>query len=538
MAIGLTWPTAAHLGERVPGAGRTDLWNSLWGLWFVPHELTAGRLPWRTGLLGWPDGGVLVVADPLNALLAAPVVVTLGPAVAYTLLVLGHVVFSAMAAHALARAVFRSEPAGWIAGVAYGCAPVLVSAIHNGTSESLCGGWLALSCLLTLQAAREGGARRQALAGLGLMLAGLGNWYSGLCAWMFWGATLVVGVGAEGWRARGRRLALTAALGVALTAPVAGLMKAGSTQPDNLVGIKHTRELMSVRRTVGVADPRGWWMVGDWRSPDFRKVSRYGEEFIHCHYLGWSLLALSALGAALGRGRGEGRGALLLAGAAGFVLAMGPVVAVDGQPLILRGRLAVPLPYFLVEQLPPFSSLSLLYRLSMMPSLALAVLAGGAVVGRPRLAPLAALLILLDLRLAAPTRGLPDTESAVVPEPIVWLADAPEGAVMNFPVVGGRGYLYEQTVHHKPLAAGLNFPNNRPARAVWGAMLDAADAGLEGEAFQQAVERVARREGIRYLVVHIDPMARPDMHDAAVVAVKRWMPAAQEAPGIRVHQLW
>ena len=72
LALGLTWPVAAAPFTRVPGAGRTDLWDSLWGLWFVAHSVAAGELPWRTTLMGWPDGGVLVVADPVNSLLVLP----------------------------------------------------------------------------------------------------------------------------------------------------------------------------------------------------------------------------------------------------------------------------------------------------------------------------------------------------------------------------------------------------------------------------------------------------------------------------------
>ncbi len=44
--------------------------------------------------------------------------------------------------------------------------------------------------------------------------------------------------------------------------------------------------------------------------------------------------------------------------------------------------------------------------------------------------------------------------------------------------------------------------------------------------------------GIRYVVVHIDPMARPDMHDEAVRELSDVFPAASEADGVRVHQLW
>jgi hypothetical protein len=118
----------------------------------------------------------------------------------------------------------------------------------------------------------------------------------------------------------------------------------------------------------------------------------------------------------------------------------------------------------------------------------------------------------------------------------VALAGEPDGAVMNFPVVGGRAYLYEQTVHHKVLTGGLNFPNNNASRRVWKealANVDAAPAALAA-----AVTRAARAEGVRYLVVHQDPMARPDMHDTAVRALADAFAPIAEGDGMRVYRFW
>ena len=534
LAVGLTWPAALHPSSLVPGAGRTDLWNSIWSLWFVADALAEGELPWRTALLGHPDGGVLWPADPLNALLALPVTLTLGPSVAYTLLVLAHLVFAGLAAQALADRLFESRTAGWIAGPTFLAAPILVSGVHNGTSEAFAGGWLALSVLLALDAA-EG--RRVLLAGVALGLAGIASWYLGLVAWLFWAALLLCGRRGIPRREGSLRLFAVAGLALTLTLPVAWLARQGSTHADNLVGIKSPRELSSVRRSIGPADPRGWFVPGDFRSPDFRVLSRYGEEFVHCHYLGWSLI-LGAGAVLVLRRRREDKRFLVLGGAAAGVLAMGPVVAMDGTALILDGRLGVPLPWFLVEGAPGLDALSLLYRLAAGPALAVSVLAGGLAASFPRRGLLLLPLALVELRFAAPTAGLPDHESAELAEPIAWLREAPDGAVMNFPVVGGRAYLYEQTAHRKPLAGSLNFPNNRASMKVWGAMLSSLEARESDEAFAERVATVARREGIRYVVVHVDPMARPDMHDEAVRVLKRAVPAASEAPGLRVHQLW
>ncbi|MCK6519964.1 hypothetical protein L6R49_00865 [Myxococcota bacterium] len=539
VAILSTWPTAARLGDAVPGGARTDVWDSLWSLWFVQRALGRGELPWRVDLLGWPDGGVLFVADPVNALIAAPLIAAFGLSVGYSALILGHGVFAGLAAHALGRRIFGAEAAAYVTGVAWALAPVQRAAVENGASEAIAGGWLPLAALTALVAAEEGGARRVGLAGLALFFAAAASWYSGLAAWMVWAGLLLLGRPGVSWRTTAGRLVGVAAVAAALTAPLAYVTRLGVSHKDNLVGIKDVRELLTVRRTVGPADPRGWFIPGDFRSPDFRELSRYAEGFIHCHYLGWSLLIASAIGLHEARRRGErGLGLWALVGLGGAILAMGPVVVMDGQPWILDRRLAVPLPYFLLEGAPGFSGLSLLYRLGMLPALALAVLAGAAVVGRPRLAPGLAALVAVELLWLSPMRGLPTMTSTAVEAPVHWLAEAPDGAVMNFPVVGGRGYLFEQTVHGKPVAASLNFPNNEASRRVWSAAIKAAAEQQTPEQVRRRVAEAARRQKIRYLVVHKDADARPDMHDDAVRAISESFPAAAEGPTVQVYALW
>lgn len=191
------------------------------------------------------------------------------------------------------------------------------------------------------------------------------------------------------------------------------------------------------------------------------------------------------------------------------------------------------LPWLAIEPLPGVSSLSLLYRLAMAPSLALALLAAHA---SQRFAPLLALAVVLELRVVAPAASLPEMTD-VAPDPaLMWLADAGDGAVLNFPVVGGRAYLFEQTVHGKPLAATLNFPNNTAGVAVWDAILETGEASPEARLEQ--VRRVARARGIRYVVVHDDPDARPDHHDVAVQLLSEVLEPAAKSDRIEVLALW
>ena len=72
MAVLLTWPAAMYLGQAVPGAQRTDTWNSLWSLHHWATTLWSGEMPWSVDLLNFPKGGTLLVADPLGATLFSP----------------------------------------------------------------------------------------------------------------------------------------------------------------------------------------------------------------------------------------------------------------------------------------------------------------------------------------------------------------------------------------------------------------------------------------------------------------------------------
>ena len=513
----------------MPGAARSDLWNSLWSLWYTADAIAGGAPPWRTGWLGWPDGGVLFPADPLNALMAAPLVWLVGPAVAYAGLVFAHLIFAGVAAHCLGRAVYDRdhrcrEGAGLVAGVGYACAPIVISAVHNGTSEAIAAGWLPLSALYSLRCARGG---RWWSAGAALGVAAWASWYGGLCAGLFWVALLAVGPAG-----RARRLLAAGALAAAMAAPLALVSRAAATHPENLVGIKTDRELSLVRRSTGVADPRGWFVPGDWRSPDFRRLSAYGEDFVHCHYLGWVLLI--AAGAGWRRGPRRIRLALALEGAAGAAASMGPVVVLDGRPLILDHRLAIPLPWFALERLPGLSSLSLLFRLAAAPALAAAVLAGGAATTPRRAAGLAA-LFLIEVRLISPVSGLPEHQPAALPAPLFELAAAPEGAVMNAPVVGGRPYLYEQVAHRKPIAGDLNFASNPAAEAIWRAL---ARTPTRGEPLARGIAAVARRAGVRYLIVHDAPRRRPDPRDEGLSRLREALEPLGAGDGVEVYRLW
>lgn len=506
LVLGPAWVRG---GLGVPGARRSDLWNSLWTLWH------AWRAPFgHTSWLDHPDGGVLPLADPVNALLVGPMLPLVGAAIGWSVLVWLHLSLAGAATAALARQVGATRFGAMAAGVSFLVAPVGISGIHNGTSEAVGLGWLPLALFMVGWAGAREDRRSVLIAALVLALAGLSSWYLAVCAWA---GALLLGLRTG----QARRVLVVVALASLVVLPWAVWVQGAATDADNLVGIKDPGELSLVRRTIGAVDPRVYLVPGDFRSPDFRRISRYGEDFIHCTYLGWVWLLTG--GVTLVRQR---RWRWLALGLGATVLAMGPVLVADGSPVLLEGNLGIGLPYFLLERLPGFGSLSLVYRFAALASLALAV-GVGLWASTPRRALVVAVLGALEIALFSPVAGLPALSHP--PSGEAFAALEGEGAVMNFPVVGGRPYLYEATLHGRPLASTLNFPTNKAAEKVWGALRD-QDA--------QRATTIARARGVRFLVLHDDDEAEPGAYAGAAAFARRSFPVVASQPGLEVVALW
>lgn len=528
LSAGLLWPAALHPITAVPGAARTDLADALWTAWFVALRLGSGHLPDSVdGLLNFPDGGVLWPADPLNGLIGAPLVLTIGAAATWTVLAHLHVIFAGFAAHKLGEH-FRAN--GFVAGTLYAAAPITLAHLHNGATEAVGGtGWLALAALTAVRVVDRPSGGRMLACGAAAAAAAVAHAYTGALAAIFVGVALAF---APDWRRRAHLVAAAAFATLLAAAPLTIALDR-ATSAENVVGIKTDKELATIRRTIGPADPEGFFQAGEFRSPDFHKLSRYGEEMVHCAYLGWVPL----VAAAVSLRRRRGAGVLWVAGGLALLLSMGPVLVEDGGPVILAGRRAVPLPYLLVEGLPGFRSLSLLWRLAQLAALCLAVLAARAPGRSVGLAWVLVVATLGETRLISPARALPWHSSGVIAPEIMALAAEPDGAVMNFPVVGGRPYLYEQTAHGKPLTGSLNFPNNGASRKVWKAAMETAPGHVDR--FREAVVAAARAGGVRYLVVHVDARAYDDdLHTEAVRAMKDAFTPIAASSSVRVYRFW
>ena len=531
-ALLLLWPSVRSGGRFVPGTERGDLWNGLWSFWAFGRDDA-------DHLLGFPDGGVVAVADQVNSWLIHTALGGVDVAFAWALVVFVHVVLAGWFVHLLAVELGIRGVGAWLAGLSYQWAPVQISGLHNGSTEAVSAGWLAAALLCVLWALKEREdadrlvAIRCVVAGLVGALCVISNWYAGVCLGL-----LLLGLAIH--RRTKRSTARLIGVGLVLMGiawPVAAQVHSASTGAESVVRIKLDRETELVRRTIGAVDPVVFIRPGDFRSPDFRVLSRYGEDFIHSSYLGLSVLFLAAVGWwRLRNLRWLGGVALCTA-----LLALGPVLVSQGQPALFLDQRGIPLPYFLLESLPGFSSLSLLYRFTQGVSLALSLLAGAALLtlwpNRAHLRWAAVAFVVFEFVVLAPTAGLPHFSDAQTQPVFEDLKNAPPGAVMNFPVVGGRRYLFEQTMHEKPLAASLNFPNNPAAQRGWDT-LDTVLHAQEGTPSAGDIAGVMEPLGLRYIVVHHDPLARPDMHDRIVQQLGQVLQPLAQEDNVAIYALW
>ncbi|MFM2244806.1 MAG: hypothetical protein RL071_880 [Pseudomonadota bacterium] len=532
-AAGVLGPALAAGPGAAPGRPRTDVEDGLWGALHLREAIVGGAPLWRAPGLNHPDGGVVLVADPLGAALVAAVSPLLGLGGAASALVglqltlAGWLVhrFSVERAAAAGRRGAGVEAAGLAAGLSYMTCGTLLSVVHNGSSEGLGAGAVALAAWMGWRAARRGQLRDAAGCALAVGWGALHGPYIGALALGFALCMALRGPAPAGLRAG------ALGLGLALALPWAAAQQAAAAHPEALLHIKGAPQLHAMRRSTGPADPRSFFLPLDARAPDIARLGRGGEAFLHCGYLGW----ITMLGAVLAP-RLPGDRRLLLAGLGAGLLALGPTLLVDGRPLLVGGR-ALPLPFAAVERAPGFSSLSLLWRLGLGLSLTLALRLGAA---RPRgwLRLALPALVLLEAGALSPAGRAQRAVPVEAPAAIRALAAAPPGAVLHHPAAAVTPFLLHQAQHGHPVAATVNIAANPAAEALW---REIEAAAVRTEAARCAPLRArAQALGLRYIVEVDVPEAAPDPRGPALQAALGCAAPVgpPRGPGPRAWALW
>lgn len=524
VALVVTWPLALDPWGSLAGHPGNDVWNHVWGYWWVADELSRGQLPLRTDLQHFPSSSRLFFIDTFGALATLPLQWIGGPALAMNVVVIGCFWAAGMAAWALARHV-RAELFGagddadrdaLLAAVAYATSPHLVAQAYNGITETLFAGGLPLATLGVLRLFDRPTPRRAVVAAGGMALCMLANWYYGLFALI--GSVLLLVVFALARRERVRWAALPKA--VALAALVAGAAVApvlagfASTLDGEDAIVKRDPEFVWTSLvTHNITDVISSFRPGKVYSPDLKAL--HGEDLLIVTYLGWTLILLAGVGLARMK-RWRDRAPWLVWIGTFAVLMLGPYLFIDGAYITVADR-RIPLPFLaLFEVLPLFERISHPFRFVMGVQLGLAVLATVGLGVLPRWLRFAAPgALMVEALLLSPAPWPLPRSSADMPAHVAILAEDPTpGAVLDVPIsvanLERAVYLYWQTGHGRPSPYALNEPlpgvldRSHLARALLVAEAGRIDRlpPMLAELDLTVSARALARLGIRYIVLH------------------------------------
>ena len=546
LALLVTWTIVPRFGRHLLGHGDVDIWNHAWGAWWWWENLSVGQIPWRTRLLQWSDGGVLWFIDPVLAAIGVPIVFLFGPVIAFNLVLVGYVAFASWAIGRFAKSLGASQSAQWVASCGYIGSAWLSCELHNGITEAVNIGPVALALAWTEDAARKNTGQTWARAGLGVGLATLASPYLGLGTGI---AALVRGL------PRLRRAWIGGLVAIAVSAPPTLALRAQLRAPDAIV--KHPEEMNIQLALHNAVDPRTFFQPFGFRSVDLST-----EGFEHSMYLGWIILGLAVL--ALKKSRSctpsestiPARSIVLWLGGAVLclVVSLGPYLFWNGEWASLPNGARFRLPWWALQQIAPGLAITHPLRLAVP---ALAILCALAAVGLPqrfghRQIAIIAILILGEGLILSGAPWPIATADAQVPtvyqriddesNPMEWgILDLPSDAGET---MGTSRYLFWQTSHGRPIPYGpdarasTNALLHRPAfralarhsrrRADESARLNLDSTGEGGTDPRQLLA-----DGIRWIVVHpeIDP-------DAANLSIQELESSLGPGEDIDGHVLW
>ncbi len=481
-------------GGQIWGSTSADSLGLVWTLWHTAWSLAHGAgLGIHTSMVLFPSGAVLFPADPLEAVLLAPLTTRLGPLVLFNIIQVAHVGLAAGAMYLLIRTLWgRRLPAlALIPALAFSC--VLLCTTQNGNIDVGQFYLIPLAGWAALRSTRNNRRTHSLVAGVLLGLALVANIYVGVSAMAVALSMALLGLRENGghelaWRRVLRSLWPMMALAALISVPVLGYSGLLLTHDSSVVE-KGAETVHRMRLLEGAAFFSGFFAPGVQQVPDPRGGS---TAFVNAWGTGWMLLLLACFRIRRSDALDRVLWWLVLSGLA---LSLGPVLRVTSGAMLVHGR-HVPLPYVFLDQLPPFSMLIELWRFSVVVQVGLAALAARTLADvRPALAALAGAVMLAESLLVTPGRSVWKLES-MPDEPVArLLQNLPAGAILSFPIRQGDWPLYYQTQHHRPVA---NSPMNAGDPAIFGLV-------AKGCWSLPQLREAALEVGYRWLMLHSRP---------------------------------
>ena len=468
-AVVATWPMAIDPLGGLMGHPGNDVWNHVWGYWWVGTQVEQGFLPLITDLLHFPGSSRLFFIDTFGALWTLPLQKLAGPVAAYNLAMFVGFWLAGFAAWLLCRHVCnerfgQGDLPAFVGAAAFAFSPHLLAQAYNGITETITAGTLALTALATLRLVERPSLRTGLVAALAGALCMLSNNYYGLFAVL--GAAVLLFSAAVArwervdWRGLPAPTLVAALVAAVLVAPALWLLAISLEGPDAIVNRDPDfvwRQLI----THNVTDLVSVFRPGKVYSPDLKAL--HGEELLIVTYAGWVLVALAGWGL-LSLRRWRDRLPWLLWIGCFALLMLGPYLYVAGDYATIDDR-KIPLPFLLFfDSFPIFARISHPFRFVVPVQLGLAVLAtlGARRLPARWLLPVGGLLA-AELLLGSPAPWPVSRSPTEIPASSAILAADPHaGAVLDLPMglpnLERAIYNYWQIGHGRPSVYSLNEP--------------------------------------------------------------------------------
>lgn len=531
LTLVLTWPLVLNFGSGTV-RGNPDNYFDIWNMWWLRTSIfEQHRNPYYTDLLFYPyrtGSNILPMYYqaffPTLTIPGGLLAYLIGFAASFNVLVVLAFVLSGWAAYALAKYFIKSVPAAFVVGAVYTFSTFHFHNLSQGQLEQMWVVWIPLYLLFlhrSLDAVIAGETyatfwrrwRAPLLAALFLWLAAVTSWYV-LLQLLLYTAGLGLYVLIRYYRQAQALLGRLLVIGVVAFVPLSPLLIATLRVPaDSTLQLVDGPEVEVLQSSpvTSFFDPG---RSGQWGP----------------HFLGFVTLVLAGLGLWWGWRKGARWWAVV--GAVALVLALGPYWHLDlGEAAAEQAvKNGVPLPYWLLSKLPLVNIGRSPIRFHMLGRLALAMLAGWAVLAlisfcanRLKLPQLRAAQLVPAVALAflvVEVQALPlpiDT----LPQPAFFrqvAAEPGDFAIFELPMTNhyseDNRRMYFMTQHHRPIAGGYfsrkTIDYFRKNGSMFGTYFDLKPSTGNGLTTQQGPRDLLASYNFRYVVNYKDEYPADD----------------------------
>ena len=460
-------PALPRLHSHFLGIAEVDHFGTQWFYWFTERGLLEGHSLLHTDLFYYPWGKDVLThtgANVLDALLAIPLRLLLGPVLGYNLFLLLGLAFSGWAFSLLARHFVACRLTVAFVSLLFALSPFVLYEAAEGRPTQAILGLIPLFLLQAWRAGERGGWRAPLWGGALLALLGYQYWYYAVfggmvCASLGGWRLLRPPEGSGGRAAILARYAALAAVAVALVAPVAGPMllrtelSAGAVPGLLDVGAWSLRQVAPVTQEGHRIALLGWQpLLG--KASYFMQAEDGGQRLVG-HQQTLSLAMLLVLAAWWRRPGRLDRGGLISALLVAALIAVGPMLAVGAtvvpSPLYLLLAKALGVMQRLWWPARAFAFVDVLVFLAATVVLARAARLGAARHG----AVLAGVALVFVTGLIRAGLAPFPTWDAAIPAGYRCLAGGEPGAVIELPYGWTQAHLYYQSAHQRPILGGM-----------------------------------------------------------------------------------